>query len=120
MSDYSDHSQSDGWDDNRKSGYSGPYNDMSGRNYGKGHRQQPPFRDSGYGDNRKNDDDRGWYKRPDDGYRSTNPLGPLGPTNGPSSGSNAKSLPKDEDQFERTEAPERRFIEPPSINYFDA
>lgn len=116
MGDYGD---PDGWNLNKDSGYDGSYNEMH-RNWGKESRQKPPFRDSGYGDNRKNDDDRGWYKRPDDGYRSTNPLGPLGPTNGPSSGSNAKSLPKDEDQFERTEAPERRFIEPPSINYFDA
>ena len=112
MSDYGDYSQSDGWNLDKTSGY--PHNDMTKRNYGGGHRQQPPFRDNGYGDNRKNSDDRGWYRRPDSsGPRK--PTGPLGPTNGPSSGSNAKSLPK-KDDFERTVAPERRFIEAPSLD----
>jgi len=112
MGDYGDYSQSDGWDDSRKFGYDGPYNDMTKRNYGGGHRQQPPFRDNGYGDNRKNSDDLGWYRRPDSGG-SRKPIGPKDPDAG--SGSNAKEMPKTE-RFERTEAPERRFIEAPSLD----
>lgn len=116
MGDYGDHSQSDGWDDNRKSGYDGPYNDMTKRNYGKGHRQDPPFRGRGIGSemlNRAHDhDDRGWYRRPDSGG-SRKPIGPKDPDAG--SGSNAKEMPKTE-EFERTVAPERRFIEAPSLD----
>jgi hypothetical protein len=88
------------------------YNEMH-RNWGKESRQQPPFKGGGYEGNRKNDD-LGWYsrQRPDDGYTPFKPRGPKDPDAG--SGSNAKEMPKTE-EFERTEAPERRFIEAPSL-----